>query len=238
MNLKSFFLFFWRKINSKNRKFIRDFCKDIWLDVIGANLSQMANVYGTDKHELHGYTAIYTLYFDALRKSSFDMLEIGIGGGSNNESGGGSLRMWKKYFPKAQIVGIDIYDKSFFDEKRIKTLVGNQSDSIFLDALTREYNFEVIIDDGSHMSFDVVSSFLSLYPKMSSKGLYIIEDIHACSFDTDKKYQGLSSIEFFRSLIDFIPSSTPKASFLNEKWLIDPINFIHFYPKMIIIQKK
>ena len=238
MNLISFFLFFWRKISSKNRKFIRDFCKDIWLDVIGANLSKMANVYGTDKHELHGYTAIYTLYFDALRKSSFDMLEIGIGGGSNNESGGGSLRMWKKYFPKAQIIGIDIYDKSFFDEKRIKTFVGDQSDSVFLDALTREYNFEVIIDDGSHMSFDVVSSFLSLYPKMPSKGLYIIEDIHACFFDADKKYQGLSSIEFFKSLIDFIPSCTSKASFSNEKWLIDTINFIHFYPKMIIIQKK
>lgn len=238
MNLKSIFLFFWRKINSKNRKIIRDFCKDIWLDAIGANLSQMANMYGTDKHELHSYTAIYTTYFDKLRDRTFDLIEIGIGGGANKESGGGSLRMWKQYFPKANIVGVDIFDKSFFEEKRIKTFIGNQSDVLFLDALTEKYNFEVIIDDGSHMSYDVISSFLNLYPKMSSKGLYIIEDTHTCFYDSDEKYHGISTIEFFKSLVEYIPFCTANDFNSEEKWSLEPIDFIHFYPKMIIIQKK
>lgn len=238
MNLKSFFLFFWRKINSKNRKIIRDFCKDIWLDVIGANLSQMATIYGSDKAELHGYTAVYERYFQHIKYNSFEILEIGIGGGNNKESGGGSLRLWKRYFPKAQIIGIDIFDKSFFEEKRIKTYIGNQSDIEFLNKLTAQHSFDIVIDDGSHMSNDVITSFLNLFPKMPSKSLYIIEDVHTCFYDSDEKYQGMSTIEFFKSLIESIPFSSQNLVEMNEIRMLPPIDFIHFYPKLIIIQKK
>jgi hypothetical protein len=236
--LKSFFLFFWRKINSKNRKIIRDFCKDIWLDVIGANLSQMATIYGSDKAELHGYTEVYERYFQNIKNKSIEILEIGIGGGDNNESGGGSLRLWKRYFPKAQIVGIDIFDKTFFEEKRIKTYIGNQSDTYFLTELTTNHCFEIVIDDGSHMSKDVITSFLHLFPLMPSKSLYIIEDVHTCFYDSDEKYQGMSSIEFFKSIIENIPFSSQNLVEMNKIRMLPPIDFIHFYSKLIIIQKK
>ncbi len=235
MKLKSFFLFFWRKINSKNRKIIRDFCKDIWLDAIGANLSQMANVYGSDKNLLHGYTKIYEKYFFERKKAGFALLEIGIGGSSKKESGGGSLRMWKRYFPNANVIGIDIYDKSFFEESRIKTYVGNQSDIDFLNELTMKYHFEIVIDDGSHFSYDVITSFLNLFPKMPSKSLYIIEDTHACFFENDIKYKDFSTVTFFK---DQIPYLSMKSNSDVEKCITNEIDYIHFYPKLIIIQKK
>lgn len=238
MILKSFFLFFWRKINSKNRKIIRDFFKDLWIDIIGANMSQMSNIYGSDKFNLHGYTNVYPKYFDSIKYDAFNFLEIGVGGGPNKESGGGSLRMWKKYFPKAKIIGIDIFDKSFFDEDRIKTYIGSQSNISFLNSITQTHDFKVVVDDGSHLSNDVITSFLYLFPKMPSKGLYIIEDIHACFFDTDVKYNGISTFDFFKSLVDKVPNNLSFTHIRNENISIDSIDFIHFYPKLIIIQKK
>lgn len=198
----------------------------------------MATIYGSDKAELHGYTAVYERYFQHIKYNSFEILEIGIGGGNNKESGGGSLRLWKRYFPKAQIIGIDIFDKSFFEEKRIKTYIGNQSDIEFLNKLTAQHSFDIVIDDGSHMSNDVITSFLNLFPKMPSKSLYIIEDVHTCFYDSDEKYQGMSTIEFFKSLIESIPFSSQNLVEMNEIRMLPPIDFIHFYPKLIIIQKK
>ena len=64
-----------------------------------------------------------------------NLLEIGIGGYDNPDYGGNSLRMWKRYFHRGKIYGIDIYDKSNFDEHRIKTFQGNQNNIGFLDQI-------------------------------------------------------------------------------------------------------
>ena len=61
--------------------------------------------------------------------------------------------MWKKYFYRRKIYGIDIYDKSNFDENRIKRFQGYQNNTDFLDqVLTRIGKIDVIIDDGSHIN--------------------------------------------------------------------------------------
>ena len=61
--------------------------------------------------------------------------------------------MWKKYFYCGKIYSIDIYDKSNFDENRIKRFQGYQNNTDFLDqVLTRIGKIDVIIDDGSHIN--------------------------------------------------------------------------------------
>ena len=52
------------------------------------------------------------MFFSSFKKKKINLLEIGIGGYKNPRLGGASLRMWKKYFSRGKIFGIDIYDKS------------------------------------------------------------------------------------------------------------------------------
>jgi cephalosporin hydroxylase len=81
--------------------------------------------------------------------------------------------MWAKYFPKSEILGIDLYDKSLLDYRRIKTFQGRQSDEEFLAQFN---NLDIIIDDGSHINSDVIKSFEILFPRLNLGGYYCIED--------------------------------------------------------------
>src|SRR5690349_238611 len=76
-------------------------------------LTELAVEHGTDKWGRHRYTPHYEFHLSHLRDESFTLLEIGIGGYQSKRAGGASLRMWKEYFRHAQILGLDIEDKSF-----------------------------------------------------------------------------------------------------------------------------
>jgi hypothetical protein len=159
--------------SEKQREIIRYWLKSIPAYFYKNDLSKLARLYGTDKFE-HGYTEIYSIYFEKVKNKKLRILEIGIGGGENTKYGGNSLKMWAKYFPKSDIVGIDLYDKSLLDYRRIKTFQGSQSDEKFLSQFD---NLDIIIDDGGHINSEVISSFEILFPKLNNFGFYIIEDI-------------------------------------------------------------
>ncbi|MBA4170768.1 MAG: hypothetical protein H0X68_10240 [Chloroflexi bacterium] len=89
------------------------------------NLGQLAAEFGSDKWGVHYYTPHYERHLAHLRKERFSLLEIGIGGYARQREGGASLRMWKVFFPRAQILGLDIEDKSFVDRNRIRTYHGS-----------------------------------------------------------------------------------------------------------------
>ena len=91
-------------------------------------LDDLANLYGTDKNYKHDYTKYYDMLFSKIRHKKIILLEIGIGGYEKSNLGGASLRMWKKYFKRGLINGIDIYDKKKIEEKRIRTFKVNQTD--------------------------------------------------------------------------------------------------------------
>lgn len=158
--------------SEKQREVIRYWLKSFPAFFYQNNLSKLAQIYGTDKYE-HGYTEIYQQYFTEIKHKRFRILEIGIGGGENTKYGGNSLKMWAKYFPKSEILGIDLYDKSLLDYRRIKTFQGSQSDENFLAQFN---NLDIIIDDGSHINADVIKSFEILFPRLNLGGYYCIED--------------------------------------------------------------
>lgn len=145
-------------------------------------LNDLAKKYDTDKKVPDGvkcrnglfghcYTEIYERLFK--RKKVKRLLEIGV-------SFGGSIKMWNEYFPKAEIIGIDIEEKRFkkseLENEKVKIFIGSQNDIDFLQTLKNKY--DIIIDDGSHKLSDILASFSILFDYLNKGGIYIIEDIH------------------------------------------------------------
>jgi hypothetical protein len=141
------------------------------------SLTQLAKRFKTDKWGAHKYTPHYQHHFRPWRDKTFNLLEIGIGGYARKGDGGASLRMWKAFFEKAQILGLDIEDKSFVDEDRIRTYRGSQTDEAILTSIVAEAGeLEIIIDDGSHRPAHIIETFRILFPLLADGGLYVIED--------------------------------------------------------------
>jgi hypothetical protein len=118
----------------------------------------------------HNYAAIYDKYLSEMKVDR--MLEIGIAKGL-------SLEMWNEYFDsQVEIHGLDIdINIKYSDRNKIHVHIGDQKDILFLN---NEFNmeFDLIIDDGSHRMQDQQVSLKTLFPKLRSGGLYVIEDLH------------------------------------------------------------
>lgn len=141
------------------------------------DLTELALHFGTDKAGKHHYTQHYERHLAHLRSTRFTLLEIGIGGYRRRGKGGASLRMWKHFFPRAQIIGLDIEDKSFVRAPRISTYQGSQTDGDLLRRIVSEAGgVKVVVDDGSHRPEHIRETFRLLFPLIDEDGIYIIED--------------------------------------------------------------
>lgn len=152
--------------------------------VLLGDLTRLGRWFGTDKAgPKHPYTQHYERHLRHLRRRPVRLLEIGIGGyGGGLHAGGGSLRMWRSWMPKAQIVGVDLAPRDF-RERRIRTFTGDQTDRVFLEQLIRDQGpFDVMIDDGSHVNEHVRATFRILWPLLPPGGIYVIEDL-ATAYD-------------------------------------------------------
>jgi hypothetical protein len=168
-----------------------------------SDLSALATVYGTDKWGGHFYTQHYQRYFSAWRKRNIRLLEIGVGGESDLDAGGQSLRMWRRYFPNAQIVGIDLYDKTHLSEKRMTVLQCDQTDTARLASISEKYGpFDIVIDDGSHLNEHVMTTFQFLFPLLKSPGFYAIEDLQTAYWPSWGGIRGKSSVDYLKRLVD------------------------------------
>lgn len=125
------------------------------------------------------YFPIYEKHFTPIRNKPIKILEIGI-------LNGGSLEMWRYYFPEATIVGIDINPLcKEHEQEGINIRIGDQTDEKFLQSLIDEFGtFDLIIDDGSHHVAHVNKTFQFLFPKLADDGIYFIEDTHAAYWDS------------------------------------------------------
>jgi len=124
---------------------------------------------------------------------------------------GASLEIWAAYFPKAEkIVGCDINPACAnltYDDPRIAVVVGDaNSDDAQERILSHSSSFDLVIDDGSHTSGDIVRSFSRYFPKVTSGGTYIAEDLHCSYWESHEGglYHPHSSIAFFKSLVDVL----------------------------------
>lgn len=158
-------------------------------------LTEIANEAGTDKGTVHGdaqgYTLIYEMLFEPMRDRALSLLEIGlaIGGpehgmpASRAVTGAPSAQMWRGYFPKAKILGIDISDFSRFESEWFKFYKADCGDGKQLDEVVAELSesgssLDIIVDDASHASFHQQLTMLKLFPLLKVGGFYIIEDLN------------------------------------------------------------
>ncbi len=120
------------------------------------------------------YLDIYHRHFARFRNKPMTLLEIGV-------HKGGSLDMWRDYFgAEARIVGLDINPAcKQFERPRTHVRIGDQADVTFLNAVASEFGpFDIIVDDGGHAPNQQIVSFETLYPRMSERGVYLVEDTH------------------------------------------------------------
>src|SRR5436190_11775794 len=136
------------------------------------SLDTLGILYGTDKSMLRqNYLAHYERVFAGLRDEAFTLLEIGIYNGA-------SLALWQTYFPRAEIVGVDINPRCRQHARnRIKVEVGSQDDPEFLRQLMTQYRPTIIMDDGSHQAEHQIFTFETLFPGLEAGGHYIVEDL-------------------------------------------------------------
>lgn len=170
------------------------------------------------------------------------LLEIGV-------QNGGSLEVWAKYLPPgSSVMGIDI-DPAVGDLKfdgNVKAFVADINDMEKVEDYTGTGPFDVIIDDGSHTSSDIISTFKRLFSKLAPGGKYIVEDLH-CSYWASHE-GGLrletSAIEYFKGITDALNADHFHSNDrLSDQEKIDipilgrQISRITFYDSVVVIEK-
>jgi hypothetical protein len=168
-------------------------------DVNLLDLGELFNLHKTDKDHggRGGLTEAYHILFAEKRETIKYVLEVGIGtmkvGAASSMIGnglpgykpGGSLRAWRDYFPNAEIVGIDIQEDCMLsNENRIHTFLCDSTNSTAVENFKRDLcskgitsQFDLIIDDGSHIAMDQLNTLKNLFPLLKDNGIYALEDI-------------------------------------------------------------
>jgi hypothetical protein len=153
---------------------------DNYNDILNKHSSDKGtNPYGRET-AANGYGEIYDKYFRDYREIAMNICDIGIDEGF-------SLLANKEYFINANIHGVDIDDKSFYDSERIKTHIVDQNNendiNIFVNKMKNDnIQFDIIIDDASHDVVHQQVTFGKLFEILKHGGLYIIEDLGSSFF--------------------------------------------------------
>ena len=150
------------------------------------------------------YLSEYDRIFAPYRDDPIRLLEIGI-------QNGGSLEIWTQFFTNAEkFIGCDINSdcaKLSYSDSRVSVIVGDANKDATEAAIqTICPKFDIVIDDGSHTSGDIVKSFAKYWPHIIDSGIFVAEDLH-CSYWKSFEgglYDPYSSIAFFKRLADVI----------------------------------
>lgn len=197
------------------------------IDYARATLTELADHFKTDKGSIkHRYTGIYEMYFGPLRnKPGLKLLEIGVACGS-------SLKTWARYFSNAEIIGADIRPECrqlCRGYPNIRIEIGNATQQTFAT------DCDIIIDDGSHVSADIVDALRVNWSALKPGGLYVIEDLK-CTHNSA-----------YPDLLPFkvAPERFDRSHFMSfiDKMLIEmdwrrtDVAFVHFYREMVFLKK-
>jgi hypothetical protein len=125
-----------------------------------------------DKNSTHTYTGTYDKLFEPFRFGC-TFMEIGLALGD-------SIKLFDKYFENSKIIGVDISVVFTPDKYQndVRIIESDATKPEFLEHI-KDYTFDIIIDDGSHMENDQIATFELLKTKMNIGGIYIVEDILA-----------------------------------------------------------
>ena len=199
---------------------------------------------------IHKWLHYFPIYEEVMGRfctgsGEIRMAEIGI-------QSGGSMLMWRHAFGSKLklLLGLDINPNTKAWERfgsNVKVEIGSQSDAAFLEAVSNKYpeGFDIILDDGSHVSDHQFVTFCQLWPAVRSGGVFIIEDVTG--------YNPLIKWLLFGHNLPQLNSSLPRLYWSGSKYSMDgrgkqdglpdaaiqdEIESIKLYPFMIVIAKR
>jgi hypothetical protein len=149
------------------------------------SLSEIVDNSRTDKNTIHSYLELYQKLLVSKKDTAKNVLEIGIGDGSQGITNGGSIKLWHDYFTNASIYALDIQstDKIWTGLKNNDRIILHTSVNAYdKEFVTSEFvknniKFDMMLDDGPH-TLESMKQFIKLYsPLLADNGILIIEDI-------------------------------------------------------------
>lgn len=197
------------------------------------------------------YLDTYDKIFEEFKYKPINIFEIGI-------QNGGSLETWGEYFKNAKnIIGCDVEplcNLLKFSDKRIKLIVNDiKAESTYKIINSWVDDLDIVIDDGSHQSIDILEAFGKYFPMLTPGGVYVVEDTHTLYWkDWNSELNNkFNAYIFFKKLIDSINIQFWEKEMSLEEYYSDffesgklpffiqdgSIESIEFKNSMIIIRK-
>jgi len=194
------------------------------------------------------YLEVYDRYLSRFRGEDAHLLEIGV-------FNGGSLEIWRTYLGQgARLTAIDNDPNCRSNAPAdVDVYVGDQGDPEFLSSICECVpKFDVVIDDGSHVSSHQIASFEALFPHVTDNGIYIVEDIHSSYWPTHVKADEPTFIEYASGLVDslhswyqqgpgirqFFPAPSERSQPLPSTDFARTVEALHFYDSLLVIEKR
>lgn len=198
-------------------------------------LDQIGRRHGTDKASYgHDYLKVYAEIMPVHKPVS--LLEIGWFDGA-------SMKTWRDYLhTESNIVGVDIETKKSIPGVKFRRA---DATSLQMVELADELGpFDFIIDDGSHLSPDVIATFINLWSHVQPGGYYIVEDLQVSYHHdwlgnpnpTRPGLKGQTSMQFLKRLADDVHFGHAGAG--PDGRTVADIASIAFHPGLAIIRKK
>ena len=200
------------------------------------SLEDLADAFGSDKGTLgagHGYTNVYTQLIENLknlrRGNALSICEIGVACGA-------SLKMWSRYLPEAEILGIDIREECSDLCRSWDNIEIRIGDPRQLEVPPNR--FDMIVDDASHISEDICENFDHCFSWLRPGGYYVVEDtgcvgnqVYAQSLmDRFGRTKLKNDRSTFTEMIDTIMLSIDSRS--------GGIKSLSYHPNMLVIEKR
>ena len=188
----------------------------------------------------HGYAKIYEKYLKEHKEKNLNIIELGSFYGNASAA-------FYFYFKNSQIYSADINpDMYLYRSKRLINFFTDTSSrsSIEKNILKKNIQFDLIIEDASHMLKDQIISLFILFKNLKSGGFFIVEEI-----DFPEKREDMRVGQEFPDLKTILNKIINKENFNskyineNEKnYFLENFDTIKFYTgninEIAIIKKK
>ena len=192
------------------------------------------------KISAHGYSDIYEKYFFSKKQKKNNILEIG-------SFYGNAAAAFFYYFKNSKIYSGDIFPDLFrYNSERLENFYidSSREDSLNRDLLSKNINFDIIIEDASHSLKDQIISLFMLFKKLSPEGLFIVEEL---DFPETRKDMNLKNEypDLKQILISINSNKDFNSKYINnldKKYFLENFKTIEIFKskfnEVAVIQKK
>ena len=165
-------------------------------------LESLINAYNNSPLPSYKVTNNFPIYadlFSHLIDTNCTFIETGV-------LNGGSLFMWRSWLgDKARIIGIDLNPAAKkWEEHGFEIYIGDQGDTDFWKKILPVIGqFDVLLDDGGHQSFQQIITLTEAIKYGKSESLIVIEDPIKSNQNIIDLYENIYSIQFYTGMVAF-----------------------------------